>query len=155
MIKLNLGSGGRPLKGFENLDKKTGWFYQNGLPQYSSGSVDAITISHSLMYLTIEELGRFMKEAYRVLKNGGIIRITEDETENPLSRMYQKGCVKCRPSCLTGPKMMRENLEKAGFKAFDVDEKTTHFSDKSLMQAYHGGAPHFFFMEGIKNSEYR
>lgn len=91
-----------------------------------------------------------MKEMWRVLKIGGVVRITEDDTENPLSDMYQTGCMASGPHCLTGPKMIREMLEKAGFTVCDVDQTTTHFNDTSLMQAYRGGPPKRFFIEGVK-----
>lgn len=150
MIKLNLGCKRRKLSGFDNLDKIYGWLFQDGLPQYADGTVDGITISHAIMFLTVPELKTFMKEAWRVLKTGGVIRITEDDTENPSSDMYGTGCIASGPRCLTGPKMMREILEEAGFKAYDVDRKTTHFYDESLMQAYRGGPPKRFFIEGVK-----
>ena len=68
MIKLNLGSKYRKLPGFDNLDKMFGWYFQEGLPQYSDQSVDGITISHALMFLTPSELRTFAKEMNRVLK---------------------------------------------------------------------------------------
>ena len=62
MIKLNLGSKYRKLPGFDNLDKLFGWYFQEGLPQYADQSVDGITISHALMFLTPSELRTFAKE---------------------------------------------------------------------------------------------
>src|SRR3989344_639427 len=93
VIKLNLGCKHRKLEGFDNLDKIFGWYFQDGLPQYASGSVGGITISHALMFLTESEIETFMKEMWRVLKVGGVVRITEDDTENPLSDTYQTGCL--------------------------------------------------------------
>jgi hypothetical protein len=152
MAKLNLGSKYRKLPGFDNLDKIFGWLFQDGLPQYPDNSVEGITISHALMFLTIPELKEFTKEMMRVLKPGGIVRITEDDTENPKSDMYKIGNIKSGPKCLTGPTMMREVLESTGFKVYDVGPDSTYFGDKSLMQTYRGGAPKRFFIEGIKSS---
>lgn len=149
-IKLNLGSKLRTLDGFVNLDKMFGWYFQDGLGAYADGTVDGITISHALMFLTVDELQVFMKEAWRVLSPGGVIRITEDDTENPASDMFETGCIPSGPRCMTGPAMMREVLEEAGFVVYDVDRETTHFYDNSLMQAYRGGAPKRFFIEGVK-----
>jgi len=151
IVKLNLGCKRRKLPGFDNLDKIYGWYFQDGLSQYADSAVDGITVSHAFMFLTVAELEKFMKEMWRVLKISGVVRITEDDTENPLSGMYQTGCVASGPRCLTGPAMMREMLEKAGFTVYDVDRKTTHFHDMSLMQAYRGGRPNYFFIEGIKD----
>ena len=150
MVKLNLGSKQRKLKGFDNLDKIFGWLFQDGLPQYADGTVEGITISHALMFLTVPEIETFMKEARRVLCIGGMIRITEDDTENPASDTYKTGCMESKPNSLTGPKMMRKILEQVGFKVFDVDEATTHFHDESLIQAYRGGVPRRYFIEGVK-----
>lgn len=152
MAKLNLGCKRRKLEGFDNLDKIYGWLFQDGLPQYADSSVEAITISHALMFLTPLELSSFIKEMWRVLKPNGVVRITEDDTENPKSDTYRTGCLTSTPHCLTGPNMMRALLEVAGFKVYDVDEETTHFQDKSLMQNYHKGRPRCFFIEGIKRS---
>ena len=152
MTKLNLGCKRRTLSGFDNLDKIYGWLFQDGLPQYAEGSVDGITISHALMFLTVSELEKFTTEMWRVLRIGGVVRITEDDTENPLSDTYQTGCITSNPSCLTGPKMMRTMLEGAGFKVYDVDRTTTYFVDSSLLQAYRGGPPKRYFIEGVKGS---
>lgn len=152
MVKLNLGSKYRRLEGFDNLDKIFGWHFQDGLPDYKDNSVDGITISHALMFLTPSELTTFTKIMYKVLKPGGIVRITEDDTENKQSLWYKTGNLKSNPCCLTGPEMMRQVLENAGFQVFDVDRKTTHFYDKSLMQSYRGGQPNVFFIEGVKKT---
>lgn len=149
-IKLNLGCKWRRLPGFDNRDKIYGWLFQDGLPMYEDGSVDGITISHALLFLTNAELNDFIKEARRVLKTGGVIRITEDDSENPKSAWYKTGNLSSGPKCLTGPVMMREILELNGFLVFDVNHNTTHFQDRTLVQAYRGGAPNVFFIEGIR-----
>lgn len=152
MTKLNLGSKYRRLPGFENLDKIFGWNFQDGLPQYQDDSVEGITISHALMFLTEAELVTFVNEMWRVLRNGGVVRITEDDTENPESLWYETGNERSGPKCLTGPKMIRRILESAGFKVYDVSLTETKFGDNSLMQAYRGGQPNVFFIEGVKES---
>jgi len=152
MTKLNLGCKYRKLSGFDNLDKIFGWHFQDGLPKYADGTVDGITISHALMFLTIPELTEFTKEMWRVLKTGGVVRITEDDTENPLSNWYQTGNVKSGPKCLTGPGMMRKVLKGVGFIVYDVDRKVTKFYDNSLIQAYRGDSANVFFMEAVKPS---
>ena len=159
VIKLNLGCGAFPLPEpeFVNLDKGRGygrWFFQDGF-KYHDNSVDAITISHALMYLTEEELWRFMKEAYRVLKEGGVIRITEDNTTDPESSVYG-GWHKEREvppfKCLTDAKMMRDALEQAYFKVYDIELEETYYKDRSLIQQRHGEAPRVFAVEGVKQN---
>lgn len=155
-IKLNLGCKWRKLKGFDNLDKIFGWYFQDGLPMYKDNSVDGITISHALMFLTPQELNEFTKEMHRVLKPGGVIRVTEDDTENPKSEWYLTGNLKSGPKNLTGPGIYRKLFESNGFEVYDVDRKTTFFEDDSLMQSYRGGGPNVFFLEvkkKINNSQ--
>lgn len=154
MVKLNLGSKHRRLEGFLNLDKIFGWHFQDGLPGYPDNSVEGITISHALVFLTLQELKTFTKEMWRVMRPGGVVRITEDDTENPQSRWYKTGNITIDggPKCLTGPKMIRQVLEETGFQVFDVDRNLTHFYDRSLMQSYRGGQPDVFFTEGVKPS---
>jgi len=161
-IKLNLGCGRRKLPSFVNLDKDMGWVFQEGLPQYTDGSVDAVTLSHTLMYLDILDVEKSVKEIWRVLKTSGVMRITEDDTENPESDTYQKEPKQYHSRqwgrgrlCFTGPKMMREILETVGFAVYDVDESTTYFHDSTLMQNSHGGRPRCFFLEGIKTGDYK
>ncbi len=86
-MKLNLGSGAHPLEGFVNLDKQNGWTFEQGL-WYSDRSVEAITISHALMYVPLAEWPRVFTELARVLVPGGIVRITEDATNDPESERY-------------------------------------------------------------------
>lgn len=155
MVKLNLGSKYRKLRGFDNLDKLFGWQFQDGLPQYKDSSVDAITISHALMFITDEEIGAFMKEMYRVLKTKGVVRITEDDTEDPKSQWYKTGNISSQPQSLLGARKLRKMLELVGFTVYDVDRRLSHFEDESLMQAYRGGEPHVFFIEGVKNLKYK
>ncbi len=149
-IKLNLGSKWRRLNGFDNLDKMFGWYFQDGLPQYPDESVEGITISHALMFLSYDELNKFIKVMHRVLKSDGVIRITEDDTENLKSSWYKTGNLKSGPNNLTGPKIYRKLFEANGFNVFNVDKKTSHFTDNSLIQSYRGDPPNVFFLEAIK-----
>ncbi len=145
-LKLNLGCGNHPLDGFVNLDKKTGWLWENGLKAYPDGTVDAITVSHTLMYVRVENWPFIFSELYRVLKQGGVLRITEDETEDPKSRWYGG-----HPEAvsLTSPAINRRFMERAGFTVFDVTPDESKFSDTSLIQQWHNEVT-VFFIEGVK-----
>lgn len=148
-IKLNLGSGNFPLPEpeFINLDKrKYRWHFQDGL-NYFDRTVDAITISHAIMYLTKRELVDFLGEAYRVLKRGGVIRITEDNATDPNSGVYGgwRGAV-----LMTDAKVIRECLEANNFEVYDTAPDETKYIDKSLIQQLHGVPPRVFHIEGIK-----
>lgn len=146
MLKLNLGSGRHPLEGFINLDRKNGWLFQNKL-SYKDNEVDGVTISHLLMYIILPDLYEGLKEIHRVLKSGGVLRITEDNTTDPESEVY--GGYR-DALILTDAKMVRVVLEKIGFKVYDVNPEETHFVDESLIQQFHGKPPRVFHIEGIK-----
>lgn len=85
MVKLNLGSEHQKLDGF-------------GLPQYTDGSVEAITISDALIFLPLKEPEKFIKELWRVLRYGGVVSIAENGLE---------------------PKIMCQMFEEAGFSVYD------------------------------------
>lgn len=156
-IILNLGCGNpdaaswHPMPGAVNLDKSLGWRFEHGLGDFADGSVEGITISHALMYVDAPHWPTMFAEFSRVLRPGGVIRITEDDTTNPASRTYPMGWRGSDPAeTLTGPAMMRRHLAASGFTVHDVTAETTHFRDRSLLQDQHGGAPHCFYIEGVR-----
>lgn len=146
-MKLNLGAGPKPLDGFDNLCPQVGWHFEDGLGQYEDGSVEGITCSHATMYLPLEDWPAFLAEVFRVLQPGGILRVTEDNTEDPESERFG-GYTDA--VTLTGPRMMRAQLKAAGFRVREYAADRTGFHDGSLLQAWHGPAPKCFWMEGRK-----
>jgi ubiquinone/menaquinone biosynthesis C-methylase UbiE len=145
-VKLNCGSGKNPLEGFVNLDATGGWRFQDEL-EYRN--VEAITISHSLMFLREIEIENFLREAYKVLKPGGVIRITEDYSIYEGSKVFG-GWRGSR--ILLGPILLTRLLKKTGFKVFfdNYYEYMSQFKDHSLIQRFHGGWPRVFHIEGVK-----
>jgi len=145
-MKLNLGSSINQIKGFKNLDAIDGWYVQHGL-DYPDNSIEAITISHLVMYIKELDIEPFFKEMYRVLEPKGIVRITEDNSTFIGSKIFGgwKDAV-----MLTSADFLREYLEKVGFKSFEVKEDETHYKDKSLCQRLHGGWPRVYHIEGLK-----
>lgn len=151
MKKLNLGSGKNELAGFENLDIENGWTFESG-PWPDYGTVDAITVSHALMYVSEPRLTTVLYEMFKCLKFNGILRITEDNTEDDQSERrdgYPGHVVK------TGPKMMRKYLESVGFEVHDVTPTETLYDDDSLIQSFHGDPPKVFYMEARKVMRFR
>ena len=72
-VKLNLGAGGKPLDGYENIDLKNG---QPAFPlKYADGSVDEVRASHVLEHFPHGAVGTVVKEWARVLKPGGTLKI--------------------------------------------------------------------------------
>ena len=146
MTRLNLGYGPYPLEGFDNLDQPR-WRFEDGLPAYADGEVKAITISHSLMYLPLDLWPMLLTEVYRVLEPGGVVRITEDNTEDPESERFGGWH---DAVTMTGPAMMRAHLKAAGFRVRKHTAASSGFRDGSLRQAHHGDEPKVFFVEGRK-----
>lgn len=158
-LRLNLGCGApgkrswHPMRGLVNLDKALGWRFEDGLPDIADGSVHGITVSHALMYVAEKAWPTVLGEFARVLRPGGVVRITEDNTEHPDSRTYGTGWRGSEPAAtLTGPAMARRHLEAAGFTVYDVDAGTTRYVDESLRQSQHGEEPHVFYIEGVRES---
>lgn len=144
-MKLNLGSGPHPLDGFHNLNPPK-WRFEEGIP-YPSGSVEAITISHAAMYVALADWPPVFAEIARVLEPGGIVRVTEDNTEDPESERYGGWH---DAITLTGPTMMRKHMRAVGLTVRSQTATSTGFRDDSLLQAWHGAEPKVFFCEGKK-----
>lgn len=155
-LRLNLGCGTpdtdswHPLPGFVNLDRSLGWRFEDGLGDFVDGSVAGITTSHALMYVALADWPQAFAEFARVLRPGGVLRITGDDTSDPRSARYG-GWRGSEPAVtLTDPRMVRRYLENAGFTAHDVTAHATRFQDRSLCQAHHGQPPDVFFIEGVR-----
>ena len=146
MTRLNLGCGPHHLDGFDNLDAETGWRFEDGLMGYAD--VEGITVSHSLMYVPIGLWPEVFSEFARVLEPGGIIRITEDATDDPESERFGGWH---DAITLTSRKLVGKHLRAAGLTVVrGIDADTTAFTDRSLIQAWHGLAPKCFWVEGRK-----
>ncbi len=153
-LLLNLGCGApgalswHPMPGCVNLDKALGWYFEDGLPQYRDNTVDGITVSHACMYIHDDDWPRVFAEFARVLKPGGIIRITEDDTINPASSRHG-GWKGSEPAiCQTSADKVKRALWRVGLRATDVNEDESKLP--ALRQAQHGAPPHVFFVEGVK-----
>ncbi len=147
-LRLNLGCGPHLLDGFENLDPATGWRFEDGLP-YPDGSVEGISISHSLHRLPLAAWPAAFAEIARVLEPGGIVRVTDDDREHPESPRRTDPWHEAVAA--TGPEVVRVHLRAAGLKTRLWTATMTGFRDDSLLQAWHGLEPKVFFLEGKKS----
>lgn len=147
-LRLNLGSGAHPLDGFENLDAENGWRFEDGLADYADGTVEAITISHALYLLPLADWPAAFAEFARVLEPGGVLRVTEDATDDRRSERY--GGFHDAVT-MTSAELVVTHMEVAGFKRVaKVAPWWTGYRDDSLVQQHHGKPPKVFHVEGVK-----
>jgi len=137
-MKLNLGCSETFLPGFVHID--IGDYphlnYRHDirtLPMIDDSSVELIYSSHALTYLDMEDVEMALREWYRKLKSGGILRLAVDDFES-IIKVYQKyGDISRILGCLYGKwnlpsgdfiyqkstydfKSLKKLLEKVGFK---------------------------------------
>jgi predicted SAM-dependent methyltransferase len=72
MRKVQLGSGSRRLRGWENYDKDVD--IRNPLP-FPDESVDRFMLEHLIEHVTQHQAYRFLCDCHRVLKEGGVVRV--------------------------------------------------------------------------------
>lgn len=146
LLRLNLASGPHPLEGFANLDLPD-WRFEDGLGDYQDETVDGLSESHGLMFLPLRDWPALFAEIARVLKPGGVVRVTEDSTRDRRSPRYGGfvGAV-----TLTYPLLVIDHMEQAGLHAGQVRENETFYRDDSLIQNWHGRIPKIFHVEAVK-----
>lgn len=92
---LHLGCGTKYLPGFLNIDgnifnKIDLWLdVRNGLP-FRSGSVDSIYSTHMFEHFYSDELHKVLQQCFRVLKNGGGIRLIVPSLEGAIAAYTQQ-----------------------------------------------------------------
>lgn len=88
-FKLNLGCGTDYKQGWINIDNNSdnnikqldvNWDLSKGIP-FDDNSIDFIFNEHFLEHLTVEEGQIFLRECKRVLKKGGVLRISMPDLE--------------------------------------------------------------------------
>lgn len=146
-LRLNLGGGYNPIPGYVNLDKQNGWLFEDGLPEIGTGSVEAITESHALMYVPEQCWPAVFDEIARVLAPGGWVRFTHDATSDPASgrQGLRRGA-----EVATTPDLILSHLYRVGIWAEQVQPDETRFGDRSLIQQNYGSPPDVFHIEGRK-----
>ncbi len=142
---VNLGSGRNPLPHAVNLDLENGWDARQGEMPFVTGFVQAVTVSHLLMYLAEAEVARLLFAiracvAYRD-RADFVLRVTEDDTS---SREAWHDAV----SWWT-PGSMRRVLNDASFRVNDVTAEETSWRDAGLIQTFHGDPPAVFHQEAV------
>jgi SAM-dependent methyltransferase len=131
------------------------WDFSSGLAFAEDGTLDGITISHALLYVPREAVEKLFRDAYRALKPGAVLRISEDDcrTRSPDDCHYMR--FKTEPSEILGL------LKGTGFRAEIVGPEKSFSSNPFVKRALHmdlwseidarsGKPTGIFFVEGIK-----
>lgn len=146
-LRLNLGGGINPLAGYVNLDKSTGWRFEQGLGEFPDGSVEAVTESHALMYVPLRAWPMVFREIARVLVPGGTLRLTHDNIGGDGS---SRPALRPGAKVATAPGLVLEHLAAAGLSGWVVGQDETRFHDRSLIQQNYGREPDVFHVEAVK-----
>lgn len=162
MVRLNLGCGDHPIENWTNIDKdpKVGANVFHDLLKplpYENDSVDEILISHTLMYFNKKELYFVLGECYRVLKQGKIIRITEDnvfikQRNEQQQEQYGHGILLSRLG-------MEDVLKSVGFRGIreaDPFEETAHHLKVDPLYPLPSGLESVYFLiahKGLPKTE--
>ena len=78
-LRVNLGSGSRPIEGWVNVDlvgmgAEVAWNLAHG-PPFPPGSVDAVFLEHVLEhFLAVDAMG-VLRQAHEMLRPGGVVRV--------------------------------------------------------------------------------
>lgn len=96
VLKLNLGCGRDYKRGWINIDNNPNksiknldinWDLSISIP-FENNSVDFIFNEHFLEHLTVEEGQVFLKDCKRVLKDGGVLRISMPDLETTVKDYF-------------------------------------------------------------------
>jgi predicted SAM-dependent methyltransferase len=85
-LRVNLGCGYRPVKGWINVDRARAaevqvvWDLTTGLP-FPDSSCSAIFSEHVIEHVTKEDAIKLIRECYRVLQNDGVLRMSTPDAE--------------------------------------------------------------------------
>ena len=146
-LRLNLGGEINRIPGFVNMDRSYGWKFEDGLGMWGDGSVEAITESHSLMYVRPEHWPLAFEEMARVLQPGGTLRITQDAIGAPGS---SRPTIRPGAHVATSAELVLEHCALAGLSARVVEPDETSFTDRTLIQQNYGQPPDVFHVEATK-----
>lgn len=177
-MKLNLGCGSWRLTGWNNVDSDPGnrpetvCDLRKPLP-WESGSVDYIHMEHFFEHITRDEQNRLLLECNRVLKPGGVVRISGPDLQK-IAALYLSGDVElwrsrsnapCETICdfmndvfynwghryIPDPDQLTMQLRRAGFHSVKLCEfgKSEH-AELCGIESRGGSANEDFVIEGTK-----
>ena len=116
---------------------------------FSDGTVEIITESHGLMFLRPSEIRGWCVECFRVLKLGGILRVTEDGWKHR-PRIYGENGELWGDTWKPDAEEMVEWMNAAGLAPALVGPAETKAGDLAACIHLHGSPPRVWFVEGVK-----
>lgn len=113
--KLNIGCGNNYLRGWINADFIPGRYEifldaRKKLPLQAE-SIDYIFCEHFIEHMEMDEIKLFLKECFRVLKKGGIIRINTPSLDKIIDIYLDKSPFVSQEEALKRHKLLNENEE--------------------------------------------
>ena len=111
-VRLNIGAGATRIKGFTPIDHSLG---SEAFPlKYEDGSVDEIRAVHVLEHFGFDVIGHVLDDWSRVLKPGGLLRISVPDMEK-IAGMLQSGSDTKWPLYLMGGQTGPNDFHKSAF----------------------------------------
>jgi SAM-dependent methyltransferase len=105
----------------------------------ASGSVDVIYLSHVLENLYLFEINSFLKEAFRVLKPGGIIRICAMDIKKYIDKYNRDSDTDALMSTFFSSRSSKpKNLDKVSYLIFGDRNRKWYFDANSLQDRLEG-----------------
>jgi predicted SAM-dependent methyltransferase len=161
-MKLNIGSGPKEyqLDGWKNIDidpdnqPDEAYDIVGGI-QEKENSVDEILISHVLMYFDYSFVERILDQCWKVLKPGGLIRITEDNSHLKIRNERQQSQYNYAGKLgqLFNRYQMEQIVRRAGFvqvKQSEPFEETKHHLNLSDAYPLPQGLATVYFIQAQK-----
>lgn len=139
-VELYLGSGKRHIPGFVHVDLDDHPHLDHthdiaDLPMFSDNSADLIYTSHSFEYFDRQEGERVLKEWYRVLKPGGVLRIAVPDFE-AIVRVYLKYKKDLEHKGILGPLFGRMSIQEKGKNKIIYHKTVYNFKSlKKMLQS--------------------
>jgi len=128
--KVQFGSGNKPLKNWINSDSNGPfkWIISGDPLPFKDNSCTLIYHEHLLEHLPVPIALNFLRESYRILKPGGILRIAQPDLDDIVEAAY-KGTFKKYPSAknITKAELLNMAFNGWGHKHLYNAEELTSF----------------------------